>query len=92
MSTQVKQAYQNVKKINWGEVVAILAVILSIGGWCLTRIDRQFDKIDRQFDKIDDRFSKIELTLDRIERDNRDFHGRLSKLEGKVEERGKKEK
>lgn len=77
MATNIKNTYSSIKKINWGEVVAILAVILSVGGWCLTRIDRQFDR--------------IETTLDRIERDNRDFHGRLASLEGKFEERGKKE-
>lgn len=65
------------KKIVWGEVFAILIVIISIGAWALTRIDRQFDRIDRQFDRI-------ETVLERIERDNRDFHGRLSHLEGNL--------
>ena len=80
MSTAIKQKLDNFKSIQWGEVFAIVAILVSIGAWVLPRIDRQFDGIDRQFDKI-------EKTLQRIERDNRDFHGRLSHLEGKLEKK-----
>lgn len=78
MSTAIKTPFENFKNIKWGEVLAILAVILSVGAWCLIRIDRQFDRFDKQFDRIEE-------TLKRIERDNREFHGRLAYLEGKMD-------
>jgi len=77
VTTHLKNRFENFKTLNWGEVFTILAVIISVGAWSLTRIDRQFDHIDLQFKRIDN-------ALERIERDNRDFHGRLSHLEGKV--------
>jgi len=85
MKEHIKHNYSKFKSLNWGEVITILAIMISVGGWALTRIDRQFDRIDRQFDRIEIKFDKIDDTLERIERDNRDFHGRLSNLEGKVE-------
>jgi hypothetical protein len=77
MTTKMQTAVGSFKKISWGEVVAICAIILSFGGFTLSRIDRQFDRIDKKF-------NGIENTLQTIERDNRDFHGRLSHLEGKI--------
>jgi hypothetical protein len=82
MTSHIKPRLENFKKISWGEVIAIVTIILTVGSFALTRIDRQFDRIDRQFDRID-------ATLERIERDNRDFHGRLSHLEGKYERKVK---
>ncbi len=67
---------ESLRKISWGEVFAIVSVILSVGAWSLTRIDRKFDEFDKKFDHVSS-------VLERIERDNRDFHGRLSFMEGK---------
>jgi hypothetical protein len=67
---------ESLRKISWGEVFAIVSVTLSVGAWSLTRIDRKFDEFDKKFDHVSS-------VLERIERDNRDFHGRLSFMEGK---------
>ena len=71
MAVAMKKSFDNFKSIRWGEVFAIVGILLSLGACSLTRVDRKFDK--------------LESTLERIERDNRDFHGRLSHLEGKNE-------
>lgn len=64
------------KKLHWGDILTIIVIMCSIGAWVLTRVDRNFDKINS--------------TLERIERDNRDFHGRMCTLEEKYQNLGKK--
>lgn len=60
--------------MNWQEILTILVPILGMLAWVYNRMDKRFDSVDR------------ELDLTRSDIHNLDM--RLSKLEGRFEERG----
>lgn len=86
-----------IRKIAIEEVIVILMVWIPLGWWGYSQIGQRFDRSEkeyfRQFENIDKQFDRIEKSIDSgldkicnsidvIARDNRDYHGRLSKLEG----------
>lgn len=71
--------------MNWQEVLSILVPLIALMGWVYTRIEK---KADERLKLIDEKFK---LVIDELKLINEKIHSldiRLTKLEGRFEERG----
>lgn len=59
MTDNAQTKLENFKKISWGNVIVICAIILSFGGFGVHHIDYRFDRIDRQFERVHRKFDSI---------------------------------
>lgn len=79
-----------IRKIALEEIIAILLVSVPLGWWGYSQIGKRFDRAEkeyfRQFDRIEKNHEHIEKGIEQICRDNRDFHGRLCRLEEKYQQ------
>lgn len=74
--------------MNWQEILTIMVPILGMLGWVYNRVDKRFDKIDQRFEKVDQRFEKINQRFEKVEEKLDSMNMRLTRLEGRFEERG----
>lgn len=67
--------------MDWKEILSILVPIFALLGWIYLRIDKKFDIVDKKFDQVIEELKCIRKDLNSIDM-------RLSRLEGRFEERG----
>lgn len=81
--------------MNWQDILAILVPLISLIGWGYHRLDKRFESLDKRFESIDKKFDsidrKFELLMQELKAIREDIHKldvRLTRLEGRFDERG----
>lgn len=73
--------------MNWSLFLQITIPICGLIAWAWSRLDKKFDAQDKKFDIQDKKFDTLIENITDIKKDIRSIDSRLSRLEGRFEER-----